>query len=106
MTFPKYQKQKFWKTLEFKFFNPTPSWRGDGKKIGVAKHDFLSYRNHLTLETPTNNVNQTANKSTLNRLRAGTILPGHHKLSLLKTISITLAIVIVLYAEPYLLSDK
>ena len=45
--------------------------------------------NHLTLDSPINNVNKTTNKSTLNRLRAGTILPGHHKLSLLKTISIT-----------------
>ena len=24
LTFPKYQKQKFWKKIEFKFFPPTP----------------------------------------------------------------------------------
>ena len=36
LTFPKYQKQKFWTQFEFKFFNPTPSWRG-GIKIEVIK---------------------------------------------------------------------
>ena len=38
LTFPKYQKQKFWTQFEFKFFNPTPSWRG-GIKIEV--HEIL-----------------------------------------------------------------
>ena len=38
MTFPKYQKKKFWTKFEFKFFNPTPSWRG-GIKIEV--HEIL-----------------------------------------------------------------
>ena len=36
LTFPKYQKQKFWTQFDFKFFNPTPSWRG-GIKIEVIK---------------------------------------------------------------------
>ena len=36
MTFPKYRKQKFLTKFEFKFFNPTPSWRG-GIKIEVIK---------------------------------------------------------------------
>ena len=36
-TFPKYQKQKFWTQFEFKFFNPTPSWRG-GIKIEVIEN--------------------------------------------------------------------
>ena len=36
LTFPKYQKQKFWTQFEFKFFNPTPSWRG-GIKIEVIE---------------------------------------------------------------------
>ena len=36
LTFQKYQKQKFWTTFVFKFFNPTPSWRM-GIKIEVIK---------------------------------------------------------------------
>ena len=38
LTFPKYQKQNFRTQFEFKFFNPTPSWRG-GIKIEV--HEIL-----------------------------------------------------------------
>ena len=37
LTFPKYQRQKFWSKFEFKFFNPTPPEEGGIKNEVIEK---------------------------------------------------------------------